>query len=132
MKDLNTLELPELFAALVADGSLARLLASARIEDLGERGDVTTAAFVPAGARATAAGVSREAGVVAGIAAIPATLEAFGCAARLETALADGRTCAAGEVLFRLDGPAAHILGVERTLLNLVGRLSGVATLTRR
>src|SRR5262245_32977291 len=108
MNDLNALELPELFEALVADGALKRILAAARAEDFGERGDVTTEVIVAPGAAATASGVAREAGVVAGLAAIPGVIGAFGGTARPEAAAADGHACRAGETLFRLQGPLAE------------------------
>lgn len=132
MIDLNKLSLTSLFDELTSDGSLDRLLAAARYEDLGEPGDVTTAAIVDADLDARACGVARGAGVVSGMAAVGRILEAFDCAAQVTLVADDGATCEAGEVLWRLDGPLAPILGVERTLLNIVGRLCGIATLTAR
>ena len=132
MIDLNTLSLTALFDELTSDGSLDRLLAAARCEDLGESGDVTTAAIVDANLTARAAGVARDAGVVSGMAAVGRILESFDCAAELDLVAEDGATCKAGDVLWRLEGRLAPILGVERTLLNIVGRLCGVATLTAR
>jgi len=132
MIDLNALPLARLFEALTADGSLDRLLAAARREDLSDVGDVTTAAM-PDGQRVVhAAGVARTAGTVSGMVAIRGILDAFDCTAKLENAIDDGATCGAGEVLWRLHGPIATILGVERTLLNIVGRMCGIATLTAR
>ncbi len=132
MIDLNALPLPELFEALTSDGSLRRLLAAARHEDLGDAGDVTTAAMSDGVRLVRAAGVARTAGTVSGMAAIREILDAFDCAAEVEIAVPDGVRCDAGGVLWRLHGPLAPILGVERTMLNIVGRLCGIATLTTR
>jgi nicotinate-nucleotide pyrophosphorylase (carboxylating) len=130
--DLNALPLPRLFEALTADGSLDRLLEAARREDLADAGDVTTMAMIEDGWEVRADGVARGRGVVCGLAAVPRVLAAFDCAARLEPRVADGEPCRDGDVLFRLRGALGPMLTAERTLLNLVGRLSGVATLTRR
>ncbi len=130
MIDLNALPLPRLFEALTADGSLDRLLAAARREDLSDAGDVTTAAMPDGGRVVRAAGVGRTAGTVSGMVAIRDILDAFDCAAELEIAVDDGAACGVGEVQWRLHGPIAPILGVERTLLNIVGRMCGIATLT--
>ncbi len=84
MIDLNALPLPRLFEALTADGSLDRLLAAARREDLSDAGDVTTAAMPDGGRVVRAAGVGRTAGTVSGMVAIRDILDAFDCAAELE------------------------------------------------
>ena len=132
MQDMNALSLPELFLALTADGSLDRLLSAARVEDLGEIGDVTTRSIIHDEWDVRAAGVARQAGAVAGLAVIPRLLEVFECHVRFESVASDGEACAAGQVLWRLLGDLRPILAVERTMLNLIGRLSGIATLTRR
>jgi nicotinate-nucleotide pyrophosphorylase (carboxylating) len=130
--DLNALSLPRLFDELTADGSLDRLLEAARREDLGESGDVTTESMIDEGWEVRAAVIAREPGTVSGLAAAPRVLAAFGCSADVNAIHADGDACNAGDVLLRLRGALGPILTAERTLLNLVGRLSGVATLTRR
>lgn len=132
MQDLNALTLPELFAALTPEGSLDRLLSAARAEDLGKIGDVTTRSIIHDERDVRAAGVARQAGTVAGLAVIPRLLEIFECDARFEPLANDGQTCGEGQVLWRLLGDLRPMLAVERTMLNLVGRLSGIATLTRR
>jgi nicotinate-nucleotide pyrophosphorylase (carboxylating) len=131
MRDLNVLALPDLFAELTGRGALARILDAARREDLGDAGDVTTAAIIPGDAMASAIVTARRAGVVAGMAAVPAVLRAFESGAEAETLARDGARCAAGEALCRIRGRRRDILAVERTLLNIVGRMCGVATLTR-
>jgi nicotinate-nucleotide pyrophosphorylase (carboxylating) len=132
MDDPNRLSLPELFTRLTGDGSLARLIAAAREEDLAEVGDVTTASIIEADRRAEAAIVARQAGVIAGMATIPAVFETFEAGGlRLAIAVEDGQSCAAGATLATLAGPLGHILTVERTMLNILGRMCGIATLTR-
>jgi nicotinate-nucleotide pyrophosphorylase (carboxylating) len=130
--DLNALPLPRLFEALTANGSLDRLLRAARREDFSDAGDVTTAAMPDGGRVVRAAGVGRTAGTASGMVAIRDILDAFDCTAGLEIAVDDAAAFNAGAVLWRLDGPIAPILGVERTLLNIVGRMCGIATLTAR
>ncbi len=132
MQDLNALSLSELFLALTADGSLDRLLSAARAEDLADSGDVTTQSIIHDGWDVRAAGVARQAGTVAGLAVIPRLLEVFECGARFEPLADDGHPCGEGQVLWRLVGDLRPILAVERTMLNLIGRFSGIATLTHR
>ncbi|HKC28691.1 MAG TPA: carboxylating nicotinate-nucleotide diphosphorylase [Jatrophihabitans sp.] len=102
-------------------------------EDLGPAGDVTTAATVPADVVATARVISRQAGVVAGLPVAAATLAEVGEGRiTLDFATTDGARVSAGEVLATVRGPLAAILTAERTALNFLGHLSGVASLTRR
>lgn len=138
MTDLNALTLPDLYTELSRQGFVRRLLELARDEDLGPPvpgrapwgGDVTSAAGLASGADGTATLAARQGGVIAGLATIPAVLEVFGVQARWIPAAADGQRVEAGAMLGRLVGPLAQVLAVERTLLNLVSRLSGVATRT--
>ena len=132
MQDLNALSLSELFLALTADGSLDRLLSAARAEDLADTGDVTTQSIIHDESDVRAAGVARQAGTVAGLAVIPRLLEVFECHVRFEFVASDGEACAKGQVLWLLLGDLRPILAVERTMLNLIGRLSGIATLTQQ
>lgn len=100
-------------------------------EDLGRAGDVTAAACIPAAARMKAAFVARKPGVLAGIDAVRLAVRAMEPEARIELRLHDGDAFDAGAVLAVVDGQARGFLSAERTALNLLGRLSGVATLTR-
>jgi nicotinate-nucleotide pyrophosphorylase (carboxylating) len=100
-------------------------------EDVG-RGDVTTAALIPARARARARLVAREPLTVAGLEFAVAAFRALAADLRVERAVHDGAAVPAGAVLLRLEGPARALLTAERTALNFVQRLSGVATLTAR
>ncbi len=132
MLDLNSLKLPELFQTLTADQSLRRLIAAARDEDLGEAGDVTTASIIPAGRAVRVAGVARAPGVVAGLAALPTVLDVFDADVTVEQQSQDGRSCEAGQTLWTLAGSHQAILAIERTMLNLIGTMCGIASLTRR
>jgi nicotinate-nucleotide pyrophosphorylase (carboxylating) len=108
------------------------LLSLAIREDLGDLGDLTSLALVPPHAPGRAAVVARQRGVVAGLAAARMTLAAFAPGATWIADAADGQTVQLGQCLARIEGPAAAILAAERTLLNVLGRLSGIATLTHR
>jgi nicotinate-nucleotide pyrophosphorylase (carboxylating) len=113
----------------VVDEAVARALA----EDLGDAGDVTTAATVDVGTLATAELVSRHDGVVAGLPVAAAAFEAVGQGrVQIEFGSADGARVSSGEVLASVRGPLRDLLTAERTALNFLGHLSGVATLTRR
>jgi nicotinate-nucleotide pyrophosphorylase (carboxylating) len=101
-------------------------------EDLGRAGDLTTDAIFPAGATGEAFVVARAAGRIAGL---PAALRAFTLLdprCEVEPLHEDGRDAEAGQRLAVVRGPARAILSAERTALNLLGHLSGVATATRR
>jgi nicotinate-nucleotide pyrophosphorylase (carboxylating) len=100
-------------------------------EDLGTVGDCTTQALVPEGAEARAAIVARQAGVLAGEAAVATTLAAFGAGLNWSPQVRDGAALTTRQTIGILQGPARAMLAVERTLLNMLGRLSGIASLTR-
>lgn len=131
MIDPNTLSLPDLFTELTRDGSLDRLLAACVAEDLGGVGDITTASCSHGLHRARAVMVAKEDGVVAGLATVPAVVRAFQASITWTPATYDGERCQQGQALGALAGSLSELLAVERTLLNLVARLCGVATLTR-
>ncbi|AQX16066.1 nicotinate-nucleotide diphosphorylase (carboxylating) [Tessaracoccus lapidicaptus] len=103
-------------------------------EDLRLGPDVTTEATVPADAVGVAEVVAREAGVVAGVPVAVEVLRAvasrLGVEASAEEVLDDGSRVAAGDVVLRITGPVRCLLTAERTLLNFLGQLSGVATET--
>ena len=101
-------------------------------EDLGEGGDVTSAATIPADARFTATMNCREPIVVAGIAIAEAFFRRLDSAAEIEKLAADGDRFESGTVLMRLNGNARAMLTAERSALNTLQHLSGIATLTRR
>jgi nicotinate-nucleotide pyrophosphorylase (carboxylating) len=107
------------------------LLRSALLEDLGRAGDLTTEAVLPVGARAAAAIVVRREGCVAGTEVAARVFRILDSALEAEILVADGVDAESGETLIRLEGSAHAILAGERTSLNLLGHLCGVATLTR-
>lgn len=108
------------------------LLEAALAEDVG-RGDVTTRLTVPPGLRATGTVLGKQDGVLAGLPLLARVFAVMGAAEVRVTALAaDGDAFAAGTRLATVAGPAADLLVGERLALNLLQRLSGVATLTRR
>lgn len=100
-------------------------------EDLGRAGDVTAMACIPEGARMKAAFAARKPGVLAGIDCVRLAVLAMDPRASVDLRLRDGDAFDAGAVLAVVEADARAFLSAERTALNLVGRLSGVATLTR-
>lgn len=95
-------------------------------------GDLTGETLIPEAATATAELVAREPGVFSGARVVEATFRLVDPAIAVEVLVADGDRFAAGDVLARVQGPARGILRAERVALNLVQRMSGVATLTAR
>jgi nicotinate-nucleotide pyrophosphorylase (carboxylating) len=111
---------------------LRDLLELAMREDLGQEGDVTTAAMVPEGATGQADVVVRQEGVVAGLPAAEMALGMFDTRLEWLPNCEDGQSVASGEPIARIAGPARSMLTAERPVLNLLGKLSGIATLTKR
>jgi nicotinate-nucleotide pyrophosphorylase (carboxylating) len=99
-------------------------------EDLGRAGDITSIATIPEAAGARAVMVARQAGVIAGLPLAVATFQRLSPETRIEAHVRDGATVAAGAPVLTISGPARAVLAGERTALNFVGRLSGIATLT--
>ena len=100
-------------------------------EDLGRAGDVTAMACIPEEAPMKAAFAARKPGVLAGIDCVRLAVLAMDPKASVDLRLRDGDAFEAGAVLAVVEADARAFLSAERTALNLVGRLSGVATLTR-
>jgi nicotinate-nucleotide pyrophosphorylase (carboxylating) len=109
----------------VLEEKLKQLLA----EDVGQ-GDVTSAAVVPAGVTVEAAVMAKETGVAAGIEETVVLAESLGLTVKTE--VADGEQIKNGQILMKISGNAQTILSAERTILNLISRMSGIATTTRR
>ena len=107
------------------------LVRRALAEDVGY-GDRTTAATVPADLTARAKLQAKSRCVVAGLDVAAAVFTTLDASIRVTTTISDGRQCHPREVLATLEGPARSILTAERTALNFLQHLSGVATLTRR
>jgi nicotinate-nucleotide pyrophosphorylase (carboxylating) len=120
----------DLITVPVAD--IERVVAKALAEDVGS-GDVTTNALLSGRTRCAASILLKEPGVVAGLPAAEAVFHALSREAELELLAADGDWLSDVPVpLAQVEGPARALLTGERLALNLLGRLSGIATLTRR
>jgi nicotinate-nucleotide pyrophosphorylase (carboxylating) len=118
---------PDAFLSpLEIDAMVMRALA----EDLGRAGDVTSIATIPEGTPARALVVARAAGVVAGLPLVAAAFRKLAPEIEITAGTRDGESVAARTTLMRIAGPARAVLAAERTALNLLGHLSGVASAT--
>lgn len=121
-----------LLAASLDPAEVEQIVGTALDEDLKYGPDVTSAATAPAGARAVAGVVARQPGTLAGLPVALAVLDLAGLPAEgLKPLGADGDRVSAGTEVLRIDAPLRELLGAERTLLNFLTHLSGVATATR-
>ena len=118
---------PDAFLSPMAVESAVR---QALDEDLGRAGDITSIATIPEAAQTRATLVARQAGVIAGLPLAVETFRQLSPDIRVETNARDGIEVAKGMQVLTITGPARAVLSGERTALNFVGRLSGVATLT--
>jgi nicotinate-nucleotide pyrophosphorylase (carboxylating) len=109
----------------IVEDRLKQILA----EDVGQ-GDVTAAAIIPAGLTVQAEVIAKEAGIVAGIEEATILAESLGLTVKAQ--VADGQEVKNKQTLMQLTGDAQTILSVERTLLNLLSRMSGIATATNK
>ena len=100
-------------------------------EDLGRAGDITGQACIDPDARLSVVWASRQDGRVSGLSCARLSLAALDPTATFEVVTPDGFDAALGAILARAEGNARAVLAAERTGLNLLGRLSGIATLTR-
>jgi nicotinate-nucleotide pyrophosphorylase (carboxylating) len=116
----------ERLAGHVAEQAVAWLT-----EDLGCECDWTSVGLIPADSRSRLDVVVRRSGTVAGLPAAAVVAGVADAALEFEPVVADGAVVAAGDVVARLAGPTRAVLAAERVILNLLGRLSGVATATR-
>jgi len=98
-------------------------------EDLGQ-GDITTTLIVPAESIVEAGVIAKESGAVAGIEEAKILLESLGL--KVEALVEDGEKIKVGQVLLKIFGDTRTILSVERTLLNIISHMSGIATMTRK
>jgi nicotinate-nucleotide pyrophosphorylase (carboxylating) len=110
---------------------LAAFVRSTLAEDMGEGGDITSAAVIPADARFAGVMDSRDAITVAGLPIAEAFFRALDPDVELETLVDEGARVAKGADLMRIRGNARALLTAERSALNTVQHLSGIATLTR-
>src|SRR5579871_6476988 len=108
------------------DAAVTRALA----EDLGRAGDVTSIATIPEETAARAVVVARKAGAIAGLPLVAATFHKLAPGIVIDAMVRDGASVAAKSALMHLAGPARALLAAERTALNLLGHLSGIASAT--
>jgi nicotinate-nucleotide pyrophosphorylase (carboxylating) len=120
-------------AAGLGPDTVSRVIRDALAEDLGIDGDITSIATIPATTTMRARYVTRSAGTAAGLPVLAAIVE-IGLGASTEWSfcalVADGDELRPGQVLAEIFGPARSVLSLERTSLNLLGHLSGIATVT--
>ncbi|SFK89193.1 carboxylating nicotinate-nucleotide diphosphorylase [Methylorubrum salsuginis] len=122
MPETTLLPLPRILVEPVVRAAL--------LEDLGRAGDITTDAIVPPSERMEAVIASRQDGVIAGTDAAVIAFELIDPSLNVTVERPDGARVAPGDVVIRLSGPARAVLTAERVALNLLCRLSGVATAT--
>lgn len=107
------------------------IVRAALLEDLGRAGDVTTQAVVGPGVLMTADVVARRDGCIAGLSAAASAFSLVDASVRFEFRCSDGTDARAGQTLATVHGSAQALLTAERTALNFLGHLSGIATATR-
>ncbi len=113
------------------DVILEPLVRAALLEDLGRAGDLTTDTIVPAAARARMTIRARQPGVVAGLDLARLAFRLVDPDVTFAVEVADGGTLQSGDVVGRLEGPARGLLTAERTALNFLCHLSGIASVTQ-
>ena len=112
------------------DALIEPIVRASLAEDLGRAGDLTSNAIVPFDERASLVLTAREAGVLAGVAPARLAFAAIDRDIRVEPRRADGDALSPGDIIATVTGPALSILTAERTALNFLGHLSGVASAT--
>ncbi len=116
---------------MIPNFDLGAFVTATLAEDLGSGGDITSAAVIPADARLTAVLSSRDAIVAAGVLIAAAFFRALDPLVELDPLVADGDAVPAGTPLLRIAGNARAMLAAERSALNTMQHLTGIATLTR-
>lgn len=113
--------------------TLTRLIETARLEDLGPDGiDATSTCFIDADATGKACFVNRGPGTIAGLSVLKTVCKVYGGRVTYSLHHSDGDTAKAGQQLATLAGPMRDLLAIERTALNIMTHLSGIATLTAK
>ncbi len=133
VNDLNALPLHDLLPALSVNDAVTRLLAIAGEEDLGpgaKPGDVTSQCSIPPDRWADGLIVAREPGVLSGIVVLPQVMSMLAADGQLSFRAQDGDRVRAGQTVAMLTAPMYQVLRAERLMLNLLGRMSGIATRT--
>jgi nicotinate-nucleotide pyrophosphorylase (carboxylating) len=103
---------------------------AALMEDLGLAGDITSATVIPADHRSTVVMAARKPGVIAGLDAAELAFQLIDPAIVMSRHVPDGASVKAGDVIATIEGPSRGLLTAERTALNFMGHLSGIATVT--
>lgn len=123
-------EIAESAAGLGLGDEIMSAICRALDEDI-DSGDVTTDSIVPPEDRAIARIIAKEDGVLSGLVIAQAVFLVLSCDMRFDSTLTDGAQIVRGQTLLEMAGPARAILTGERTALNFLARMSGIATLTR-
>jgi nicotinate-nucleotide pyrophosphorylase (carboxylating) len=122
-----SLQNPEAFLSPLA---INEAVQRALDEDLGRAGDITSIATIPEATKAHAILIARQSGVIAGLPLAVATFQKLSPDINIQAHFRDGATVASGLQVLTISGPARAVLAGERTALNFIGRLSGIASLT--
>lgn len=109
-----------------------RLMLVARAEDLGELGDITSAATIPDSLIGCVEYRARQSGILAGIETLSIAARVYDSRLTVTPCLEDGQAIAQGTLIAKLRGPVRALLAVERPSLNLLSRLCGIATMTKQ
>jgi nicotinate-nucleotide pyrophosphorylase (carboxylating) len=123
-------EIGEAVAGLGLGDETIAVIWHALSEDIGS-GDVTTNSIVPSDKKASSRIIAKEDGVLSGLAVAQAVFRALSSDMSLSSVLSEGAQVVRGQTLLEMSGPARTILTGERTALNFLGRMSGIATMTR-
>jgi len=116
--------------AFLSPFAIEEAVTRALAEDFGRAGDITSTATVPAGRSGRAVVAARESGVISGLPLVEAAFRRLDPEVKLAARARDGDNVAAKAVLMTVEGDARALLGAERTALNFLGHLSGIATAT--
>jgi nicotinate-nucleotide pyrophosphorylase (carboxylating) len=116
---------------VITDFDVAAFVAATLAEDMGLGGDITSAAVIPADARLSAVMASRDDGVIAGLPLAEAFFRALDPDCAITALAQDGDRVAPGSAVMRIAGKACALLAAERSALNTVQHLTGIATMTR-
>ena len=131
-KDLASLTPDALFDELVPPEQLRQVVARALAEDLGAAGDVTGDAMIPTSAMGRGVVRARDGGVVCGVRVALEVLAQAAPGCRASVHAPDASRVQAGDAVLSIEGPLRGLLAAERTMLNFMGHLSGISTLTAR
>lgn len=117
---------------IIVNRLVKSIIRRALVEDIGVRGDITSLATIPSGQKSKARIIAKSNGVIAGQAVAEEVFKSLDRGIKYLTIAPDGQKVTAGDEVVRLEGSTRTILTGERTALNLLGRCSGIATMTRQ